>query len=256
MNYLSILEWLSTTSSNVIFFGIPIFDDWTSIIGTIVVLKALFDFLRSRLYKWRYKKFWNPNNKNWQIIKPKYEKSKARVEDILASHEIKKILNICKISYDDVYDDKEIINDNNKIYICGPMANSKSKDFYSEHNLVYEIQRDNAGKPCIKDRITGNIIYSPMDIKKLKKNTDLCIVGRINTTKTNISEIFIFGIHGVGTFGGAKYISSKEFIKEYFGKLKGKNFIFIVKVEFYKIDEISSISMHTSPYTDSEVIIS
>ena len=256
MDYLPILETLSNKPSYVFFASIPLFGDWGSIIGTIVVLINLFNILRSKIYQWKNKKFWNPNGKNWLIIKPKYENSMARVEDILASHEIKTILNICKISFIDIYDDKEIINDNNKIYICGPIPNRKSENFCCKYNLVYEIQRDNEGKPYIKDKITGNNIYSPMDIEEPKKNTDLCIVGRINTSNTNVSEIFIFGIHGVGTYGGAKFISSKEFIKKYFRKLKGKNFIFVVKVDFYKIDEISSVSMYKPPCTDSEVIVS
>ena len=109
------------------FRNIPLFGDWGSILGTLVLVYSLLKFLIDRFQRRRLKEFWNPVGHNWIIIKPKYYNSMAREEDILATNEIKTILDNCKYEYLDKFDDLELSYANNNIIICGPAANFASK---------------------------------------------------------------------------------------------------------------------------------
>lgn len=233
---------------------IPLFGDWGSVFGTLVIAITCFHFIRTKLTKKNYKDFWNPNKKKWKIIKPKYVGSMARVEDILASNEIKRAFKSCEIPYEDTYDDKVIKDENNLIYICGPIANKASKDFCEQHNLTYEILHDSNNTPYIIDKKTGNKIFSPLDLTTINKNTDMCIVGRIYKKSTNTYNTFVFGLHGVGTYGGARYLASHDFIRNYSKKMKGHDFIFLVKVDFHEVDDITSTNIYSVPYIGSEVM--
>lgn len=251
--------------------NIPLFGDWGSILGTLVLLYSLFKFITDRYQRRRLKEFWNPLGHNWTIIKPKYYNSMAREEDILATNEIKAILDNCKYEYQDKFDDIDLSYGNNNIIICGPGANLASKKISEKYKITFEIAFDNKisksvnssippynGRKTtafIKDHVTGNSIYSPMDIGDGEQKSDVGIIGRIRTNDNKSSQIFLWGLHGVGTYGCAKYIASKEFINKHYSTLRGKDFIFLIRVDFKNVSDITNIIVVTSIYTNSDVFM-
>lgn len=235
--------------------GIPLFDDWGSILGTAVLLVTFFNIVKVKLYFRKFKAFWCPFGKEWLIIKPKYDNSMARVEDVLAAHEIRTTLNSCGYCHQDTFDDNDISDADNIILLCGPMANKASLEFVRKYNLAFAIEWDEEKNiPFIMDNITGNRIYSPIDINGTNNKSDIGIVGRISTASNSTSRIFIFGIHGIATYGCAKFIASRGFIKECYPKLRNTDFIFLVRVDFKKIDEVTNTTVITKIYTGCEVL--
>ena len=170
-------------------------------------------------------------SKKWQIIRPCYNSSMARVEDVMACHEItQKLTKLGQIIR--VTDDKSIIdNGSNIVIVCASKANIRSREI--SKSVKMSIYIDTSVFPnVIRDCDTGQAYTSPLDFGR---KSDLAIFGRVEIPSAN-NCFFIWGLHGAGTLGAAKAFCSNNMLSDVWRQTSGKNFISIIQVKWDEIE--------------------
>jgi len=116
------------------------------------------------------------------------------------------------------------------ILVCSPKGNRQSSKVAEQIKLPFIFETAPTGKSVLKDRDTGLEFLSPWD--QQSNRFDLALVAGWKDKLRNRRVLLLWGIHGVGTVGAAKFLTNPSNLKHICRTAKGEDFALVVKVPF------------------------
>ena len=236
--------------------------DFLGLIGSITTIVVAAIAGRHYLIRLIIGHTWKADSAGWQIISPLYAnlqggpkvKNLARIEDVLAHHEVVESLKTAKTEYVNLkFGEETEPSIKNSILICGPFANSQSKNLAKNFKLCYEIKTNKEKNfPFIYDHFSKNEIYSPSD--RSKEKADIAIVGRITDPETKQKQVILWGLHGVGTFGAAAALNNSKFMWRIRREVGSADFLVLVKVTYSSIEAVDGVNFFHQIRIGSETL--
>ena len=189
----------------------------------------------------RLRNFWTFRNNRVAIVYPMYDdprfgknspKTMAHVEDVLAMNLIVNLLKSLNIDYCLLDDTREIDDNMDLILVCSSTGNRQSKIFEENHELPIHF---NQKEKRFENQNLTDIFESPMDATP-SQNIDIGLVAKVLDNNPIRAIFLLWGIHGPGTLGAAKFVSEPDNLK-FIGPNSGNNSIsFLVTVPFHRIN--------------------
>jgi hypothetical protein len=121
--------------------------------------------------------------------------------------------------------------DGHVIYICSKSIFPQLKKYLRSIDFPYEFRRLGSARPAIFHRPTQTEWVSPTDSSPPAPK-DYSLIARFPRPDSNGYSYIIAGIHSIGTWGAARYLTDTNNINAFAQLIRGKNFAAMLETRF------------------------
>jgi hypothetical protein len=200
---------------------------------------------------------WNLDGQPYLIIVPGRHENKrfypaVAGEDLMAMRAIEQFLGEngadvdMEIVVDSEYSQKIRDWEGHLVYICHRTLSDELLDELYQSGWSYKILRHPQASMTIKHTVYDQSFQSPMD-REQPERMDFCLIVKMNRPE-KVGKLFVIaGIHAIGTWGGACYLTDTHHLNRLSTLIEEDNFSTLIQCEFDQLLRIQKVKDVMSP---------
>lgn len=133
------------------------------------------------------------------------------------------------------------------IYICHRTLEASVLEDLVQQGFPYKLEIDNKSSEPKFLHIKNNVpLFSPMDHSSPQMK-DFCVISKCNRKDKDTKLFIVAGLHGIGTWGGAQYLSNPDHYLQLFNQVGSDNFASVIICEFEVPQRVTKVNTFLAP---------